>query len=94
MELRDRICESYMNDKAFCRSMRTIHVAGKRVTRVKNIGHITQIANKLIHLAHNQSHILVVFNGMSLHKSFFIVPCDSSIWWKRSERALQLVIKF
>ncbi|WJX16567.1 Beta-galactosidase 8 [Trifolium repens] len=36
----------------------------------------------------------VVFNGMSLHKSFFIVPCDSSIWWKRSERALQLVIKF
>jgi hypothetical protein len=28
-------------------------------TRVKNIGHITQIANKLIHLAHNQSHILV-----------------------------------
>ncbi|WJX89971.1 hypothetical protein P8452_71919 [Trifolium repens] len=37
---------------------RTIPVAGKRATRVRNIGHITQIANKLIHLAHNQSHIL------------------------------------
>ncbi|KAK2388309.1 SIT4 phosphatase-associated family protein [Trifolium repens] len=37
---------------------RTVPAAGKRATRVRNIGHITQIANKLIHLAHNQSHIL------------------------------------
>lgn len=37
---------------------RTIPAAGKRATRAGNIGHITRIANKLVHLAHNQSHIL------------------------------------
>ncbi|TKY67211.1 Serine/threonine-protein phosphatase 6 regulatory subunit 3 [Spatholobus suberectus] len=36
----------------------TVLAAGKRGTRVGNIGHITQIFNKLVHLAHNQSHIL------------------------------------
>ncbi|CAJ2654436.1 serine/threonine-protein phosphatase 6 regulatory subunit 3-B-like isoform X2 [Trifolium pratense] len=39
-------------------NQRTVPAAGKQATRVGNIGHITRIANKLIHLAHNQSHIL------------------------------------
>ncbi|OIW08560.1 hypothetical protein TanjilG_03236 [Lupinus angustifolius] len=36
----------------------TVAAARKRVPRAGNIGHITQIVNKLVHLAHNQSHIL------------------------------------
>lgn len=36
----------------------TVPAAGKRGTRVGNIGHITRILNKLVHLAHNQSHIM------------------------------------
>ncbi|KAG4387187.1 hypothetical protein GLYMA_11G145600v4 [Glycine max] len=36
----------------------TVPAAGKRGTRVGNIGHITRIFNKLVHLARNQSHIL------------------------------------
>nr|KYP68537.1 Serine/threonine-protein phosphatase 6 regulatory subunit 2 [Cajanus cajan] len=36
----------------------TVPAAGKRGTRVGNIGHITRIFNKLVHLAHNQTHIL------------------------------------
>ncbi|CAI8616413.1 unnamed protein product [Vicia faba] len=39
-------------------NQRTIPADGKRATRAGNIGHITRIANKLVHLAHNQSHIL------------------------------------
>ncbi|KAE9620558.1 putative SIT4 phosphatase-associated protein family [Lupinus albus] len=36
----------------------TVGAAGKRAPRAGNIGHITRIVNKLVHLAHNQSHIL------------------------------------
>ncbi|ESW04258.1 hypothetical protein PHAVU_011G080000 [Phaseolus vulgaris] len=36
----------------------TLPAAGKRGTRIGNIGHITRIFNKLVHLAHNQSHIM------------------------------------
>ncbi|XP_014493886.1 serine/threonine-protein phosphatase 6 regulatory subunit 3 isoform X2 [Vigna radiata var. radiata] len=36
----------------------TVPAAGKRGTRIGNIGHITRIFNKLVHLAHNQSHIV------------------------------------
>ncbi|XP_019413562.1 PREDICTED: serine/threonine-protein phosphatase 6 regulatory subunit 3-like isoform X2 [Lupinus angustifolius] len=36
----------------------TVAAAGKRAPRAGNIGHITQIVNKLVHLAHNRSHIL------------------------------------
>ncbi|KAL2984156.1 hypothetical protein AAZX31_12G072800 [Glycine max] len=36
----------------------TVPAAGKQGTRVGNIGHITRIINKLLHLSHNQSHIL------------------------------------
>ncbi|KAG4387186.1 hypothetical protein GLYMA_11G145600v4 [Glycine max] len=39
-------------------SQHTVPAAGKRGTRVGNIGHITRIFNKLVHLARNQSHIL------------------------------------
>ncbi|PNY04330.1 serine/threonine-protein phosphatase 6 regulatory [Trifolium pratense] len=39
-------------------NQRTVPAAGKRATRVGNIDHITRVANKLIHLVHNQSHIL------------------------------------
>ncbi|CAK8576226.1 unnamed protein product [Lathyrus sativus] len=39
-------------------NQRTIPAAGKRATRAGNIGHITRIANKLVHLTHNQSRIL------------------------------------
>ncbi|XP_028808034.1 serine/threonine-protein phosphatase 6 regulatory subunit 3 isoform X2 [Neltuma alba] len=35
----------------------TVPAAGKQAPRAGNIGHITRIANKLIQLAHNQSHI-------------------------------------
>ncbi|CAJ1979295.1 unnamed protein product [Sphenostylis stenocarpa] len=35
----------------------TVPAAGKQGTRIGNIGHITRIFNKLVHLAHNQSHI-------------------------------------
>lgn len=35
----------------------TVPAAGKRATRVGNIGHITRIANKLVYLAHNQNRI-------------------------------------
>jgi serine/threonine-protein phosphatase 6 regulatory subunit 3 len=36
----------------------TVYAVGKQATKVRNIGYITKIANKLIHLAHNQSHIV------------------------------------
>ncbi|CAL0329080.1 unnamed protein product [Lupinus luteus] len=36
----------------------TVAAAGKRAPRAGNIGHITQIVNKLVHLAHNRSNIL------------------------------------
>ncbi|XP_027191343.1 uncharacterized protein [Cicer arietinum] len=39
-------------------NQRTVPAAGKRATRVGNIGHITRIGNKLIQMAHNQSHIV------------------------------------
>ncbi|KAK2433929.1 SIT4 phosphatase-associated family protein [Trifolium repens] len=39
-------------------NQRTVPAAGKRATRVGNIGHITRIANKIIQMAHSQSHIL------------------------------------
>ncbi|KAF7805598.1 serine/threonine-protein phosphatase 6 regulatory subunit 3 [Senna tora] len=35
----------------------SVPAAGKQAPRAGNIGHITRIANKLIHLAHNQSRI-------------------------------------
>lgn len=35
----------------------TVPAAGRRGTRVGNIGHITRIFNKIAHLAHSQSHI-------------------------------------
>ncbi|KAK7341844.1 hypothetical protein VNO80_24784 [Phaseolus coccineus] len=40
------------------RNQPTLPAAGKRGTRIGNIGHITRIFNKLVHLAHNQSHIM------------------------------------
>ncbi|XP_061353885.1 uncharacterized protein LOC133298577 isoform X2 [Gastrolobium bilobum] len=39
-------------------NQRTVPAAGNLATRVGNIGHITRIANKLVHLAHNRSNIL------------------------------------
>ncbi|XP_019453965.1 PREDICTED: serine/threonine-protein phosphatase 6 regulatory subunit 3-like isoform X2 [Lupinus angustifolius] len=36
----------------------TLAAAGKRAPRAGNVGHITQIVNKLVHLSHNRSHIL------------------------------------
>ncbi|CAL0334035.1 unnamed protein product [Lupinus luteus] len=36
----------------------TLAAAGKRAPRAGNIGHITQIVNKLVHFSHNRSHIL------------------------------------
>lgn len=36
----------------------TVPAAGKQAPRAGNIGHITRIVNKLVHLAHNRSHIL------------------------------------
>lgn len=36
----------------------TVLAAGKQAPRAGNIGHITRIANKLVHLAHSRSLIL------------------------------------
>ncbi|XP_015952402.1 uncharacterized protein LOC107476965 [Arachis duranensis] len=36
----------------------TVPAAGKRAPRVGNIGHITRIVNKLVHLAHNRGQLL------------------------------------
>ncbi|XP_019436274.1 PREDICTED: serine/threonine-protein phosphatase 6 regulatory subunit 1-like [Lupinus angustifolius] len=36
----------------------TVPTAGKRAPRTGNLGHITRIVNRLVHLAHNRSHIL------------------------------------
>ena len=36
----------------------TVPAAGKRAPRAGNIGHITRLVNKLVHLAHNRSHVL------------------------------------
>ncbi|CAJ2660694.1 unnamed protein product [Trifolium pratense] len=40
------------------RNLPTVPAAGKQAPRAGNIGHITRIVNKLIHLAHSRSHIL------------------------------------
>ncbi|KAJ1425956.1 SIT4 phosphatase-associated protein family [Sesbania bispinosa] len=40
------------------RNLPTVPAAGKQAPRAGNIGHITRIVNKLVHLAHNRSHIL------------------------------------
>ncbi|XLS51611.1 hypothetical protein HN51_012288 [Arachis hypogaea] len=43
----------------FCNNLvPTVPAIGKRAPRVGNIGHITRVANKLIHLSHNRSNIL------------------------------------
>ncbi|KAG4385844.1 hypothetical protein GLYMA_12G174000v4 [Glycine max] len=39
-------------------NMPTVPAAGKQVPRAGNIGHITRIVNKLVHLAHNRNLIL------------------------------------
>ncbi|XP_020202342.1 serine/threonine-protein phosphatase 6 regulatory subunit 3 isoform X2 [Cajanus cajan] len=40
------------------KNLPTVPAAGKQAPRAGNIGHITRIVNKLVHLAHNRSHIL------------------------------------
>ncbi|XP_004487102.1 uncharacterized protein [Cicer arietinum] len=40
------------------RNLPTVPAAGKQTPRAGNIGHITRIVNKLVHLAHSRSHIL------------------------------------
>ncbi|XP_027342210.1 serine/threonine-protein phosphatase 6 regulatory subunit 3-like isoform X2 [Abrus precatorius] len=40
------------------RNLPTVPAAGKQAPRAGYIGHITRIVNKLVHLAHNRSHIL------------------------------------
>ncbi|RYR42887.1 hypothetical protein Ahy_A08g039323 isoform B [Arachis hypogaea] len=40
------------------KNLPTVPATGKRAPRVGNIGHITRVANKLIHLSHNRSNIL------------------------------------
>ncbi|XP_057454969.1 uncharacterized protein LOC130746374 isoform X2 [Lotus japonicus] len=40
------------------RDLPTVPAAGKKAPRAGNIGHITRISNKLVHLAYNRSHIL------------------------------------
>ncbi|XP_061376646.1 uncharacterized protein LOC133318639 isoform X1 [Gastrolobium bilobum] len=40
------------------RNQPTVPAAGKQAPRAGNIGHITRIVNKLVHLAHSRSHIM------------------------------------
>ncbi|KAK7404738.1 hypothetical protein VNO78_05694 [Psophocarpus tetragonolobus] len=48
----------------------TVPAAGKRAIRVGNIGHITRIFSKLVHLSHNQSHILACLQENSEWKEW------------------------
>jgi hypothetical protein len=67
----------------------TVSTAEKQATRVRNIGHITRIANsnKLIHLTHNQSHILA-----RLLVSFLYI--HGKLTWRRATIWLWLWAKW